>query len=94
MLISSFSQRKMHAALKGIYRALEKAIYERSFRRLLARREMGLDSSNGHSEDVSHLFIRLLVEVAQDQHHAIFGGQPLFEMVFLKHVFRNLFFVN
>src|SRR5579859_323629 len=40
-------------------------------------KEMGLDRANGYGEDVSYLFIRHLLEVAQDQHHAILVWQFL-----------------
>jgi hypothetical protein len=38
---------------------------------------MDLDSANRHGEDGRHLLIRQLLEVAQDQHHAIPGRQLL-----------------
>ena len=39
--------------------------------------ELGLDRAHGHGEDGSHLFIRPLLEVEQDQHTAILDRQLL-----------------
>jgi len=40
-------------------------------------KEMGLDCANGQREDVSHLFIRHLLKVVQDQDNAILRRQFL-----------------
>ncbi len=40
-------------------------------------KELGFDCANGHGEDVSHLFICFLLQVAQDQHHAVLRWQLL-----------------